>query len=104
MPEQKAKNNFGFVCRAKKVDIMSKVQFKALCFCIKESTNVHFQPKNLSAEFPRLGLLFQVLTLNREIQTGRAPGDSSVSVAAPRTKEVGRVSKGTAPRFFSEVI
>lgn len=66
MPEQKAKNNFGLVCWAKKVDIMSKVQFKALCFCIKESTNVHFQPKNLSAEFPRHGLLFQVLTLNRE--------------------------------------
>ena len=60
---------------------MSKVQFKALCFCIKESTNVHFQPKNLSAEFPRHGLLFQVLTLNRETQSRRAPGDSSVSVA-----------------------
>lgn len=60
---------------------MSKVQLRALWFCIKEFSNMHFQLKNSSAEFPRHGLHLQVLTLNKEIQTERALGDSRVSVA-----------------------
>lgn len=79
---------------------MSKVQFKALFFVLKNLVECISNSRICLRSFPGIYCFSKFLTLNRERQTEQALVNINISVGASLTEEV---SKGTALRFFSEM-